>query len=86
MCFILGLLFLNRENYAEVIKKLYSNIIFHESPPKTKQQKIFVSENYADSGDKIICFLIKGAEIKGKNMVFNYICSKLIIKIQCWLN
>lgn len=65
-----------------MIKKLYANVIFHKSPPKIKQQKIFASDNYADSDDKIICFLMKAADMKGKKMLLNDVCSQLIVKIQ----
>lgn len=65
-----------------MIKNLSANVLVHEPPPQIKQQKIFASENYADSGDKIICFLMKVADTKGKKMLFNDVCSQLIIKIQ----
>ena len=53
-----------------MIKNLYANVTVHESPPQIKRQKIFASENYADSGDKIICFLTKVADTKGKKNAF----------------
>lgn len=64
--------FFNKEKCAAV-----STVqVFHELPLKIKQQN-FASENYADCGDKIICFLMKVADVKGKKKCFlNYICSE----------